>query len=42
MLGIKDLPKKLIAFREERDFQQFHKPKDLAVLLLLGLVCFQR
>jgi NTP pyrophosphatase (non-canonical NTP hydrolase) len=32
---IKHLIKKLIAFRDERDWQQFHKPKDLAISLAL-------
>jgi len=32
---INELTKKLIAFREERDWRQFHKPKDLAVSLSL-------
>ncbi len=32
---IKELTEKLIAFRKERDWEQFHKPKDLAVSLSL-------
>ena len=35
MNNIADLIKKLIAFRKERDWEQFHKPKDLAVSLSL-------
>ena len=26
-----DLQKKIIAFRDARDWKQFHKPKDLAI-----------
>lgn len=33
--NINDLTEKLIAFRKERDWEQFHKPKDLAVSLSL-------
>ncbi len=33
--NIADLTEKLIAFRKERDWEQFHKPKDLAVSLSL-------
>ncbi len=35
MDNIQGLTKKLIAFRKERDWSQFHKPKDLAVSLSL-------
>ncbi len=31
MLSLEELQKKIIAFRNERDWQQFHKPKDLAM-----------
>lgn len=31
--SIQDLIQKLIAFRDERDWQQFHNPKDLAAAL---------
>ena len=33
MSDIADLTKKLIAFRDVRDWKQFHNPKDLAVAL---------
>src|SRR3989338_4361258 len=32
---ITELTKKLIAFRDARDWKQFHKPKDLAISLSL-------
>src|SRR3989338_11101844 len=35
MKNIEELTKKLIAFRDARDWKQFHKPKDLAVSLSL-------
>ena len=35
MSGIQDLTKKLIDFRNARDWQQFHNPKDLALSLTL-------
>lgn len=35
MPNLEDLQKKIIAFRDERDWKQFHKPKDLAVALSL-------
>jgi len=35
MPNIDELTKKLIAFRNARDWKQFHKPKDLAVSLSL-------
>ncbi len=34
-MTIEDLTKKIIAFRDERDWQQFHNPKDVALSLLL-------
>jgi NTP pyrophosphatase (non-canonical NTP hydrolase) len=33
MSDIKNITEKLIAFRDERDWAQFHNPKDLAVAL---------
>lgn len=35
MSEIKELTKKVIAFRDERDWKQFHKPKDVAISLAL-------
>lgn len=35
MADIKSLTKKLIDFRKARDWEQFHKPKDLAISLAL-------
>ena len=35
MKKLKELTKKLIAFREARDWNKFHKPKDLAISLSL-------
>ena len=35
MDNIKKLTKKLIAFRNERDWEQFHNPKDVALSLTL-------
>ncbi len=35
MKNIDELTQKLIAFRREREWEQFHKPKDLAVSLSL-------
>ncbi len=35
MMNLEDLQKKIIAFRDERDWKQFHTPKDLAVGLSL-------
>jgi NTP pyrophosphatase (non-canonical NTP hydrolase) len=35
MKNIKEITKKLIEFREARDWKQFHKPKDLALSLSL-------
>ena len=34
-MDIKELQKKVIEFREERDWAQYHNPKDLAVSLSL-------
>lgn len=33
--SIKDLTDKLVAFREARDWKQFHNPKDLAISISL-------
>jgi NTP pyrophosphatase (non-canonical NTP hydrolase) len=33
MSEIKELTKLLVAFRNERDWEQFHNPKDLAIAL---------
>jgi len=35
MKNLEELTKRLVAFREARDWKQFHKPKDLAVSLSL-------
>lgn len=35
MKGIEEITKKLIAFRKERNWERFHRPKDLAVSLSL-------
>ena len=35
MLSLDDLQKKIIAFRDERDWKQFHTPKDMAISLAL-------
>jgi NTP pyrophosphatase (non-canonical NTP hydrolase) len=35
MKNIKDLTKEIIAFRDARDWKQFHNPKDLALSLVL-------
>ncbi len=35
MPNIKELTEKLVQFRKERDWEQFHKPKDLAISLAL-------
>lgn len=35
MADLADLQKRVIAFRDARDWEQFHNPKDLAVSLLL-------
>lgn len=35
MSEIKELTKKVIKFRDARDWKQFHKPKDLAISLSL-------
>lgn len=34
-MNLEDLQKKIIAFRDERDWKQFHTPKDLATGLTL-------
>lgn len=35
MSDIKELTKKIIAFRDARDWKQFHNPKDVALSLML-------
>ena len=35
MNTIQELTKKIIMFRDERDWKQFHNPKDLAISLVL-------
>lgn len=35
MSSIKELTKKIVAFRDARDWKQFHTPKDLAISLSL-------
>lgn len=35
MKNISDLTKRIIAFRDARDWKQFHNPKDLALSLVL-------
>ncbi len=35
MADVDSVTKKLLAFRKERDWEQFHKPKDLAISLTL-------
>jgi NTP pyrophosphatase (non-canonical NTP hydrolase) len=35
MKNLEDATKKMIAFRDERDWKQFHNPKDLAISLSL-------
>lgn len=35
MSGLKELQKQVVAFRDARDWQQFHKPKDCAISLVL-------
>src|ERR1035437_1679832 len=35
MTKIEDLAKRIIAFRDARDWKQFHNPKDLALSLVL-------
>lgn len=37
-MNIKDLQKKIIEFRDKRDWKQFHKPKDLSISLVLEAV----
>lgn len=33
--NLENLTKKIVEFRDERDWQQFHNPKDLAISLVL-------
>jgi NTP pyrophosphatase (non-canonical NTP hydrolase) len=35
MANINEITKKIVAFRDARDWKQFHNPKDLAISLLL-------
>lgn len=35
MSDIKDMQKRIVAFRDARDWKQFHNPKDMALSLLL-------
>ena len=35
MADIKDLTKKIVAFRDERDWKQYHNQKDMAISLAL-------
>lgn len=35
MSDLSDLQKKIVAFRDERDWKQFHNPKDMAISLAL-------
>lgn len=35
MKNINDLTKRIIAFRDARDWKQFHNPKDLAISMVL-------
>lgn len=35
MADIEDLTSKIVKFRDQRDWKQFHNPKDLAISLLL-------
>ncbi len=35
MSEIEELQQKIVTFRDERDWKQFHNPKDLAISLLL-------
>ncbi|NCN82701.1 MAG: nucleotide pyrophosphohydrolase [Candidatus Pacebacteria bacterium] len=37
MSDIQDLTKQIIKFRDQRDWKQFHTPKDLVISLLLEL-----
>lgn len=45
IVELKDIVKKIIDFRDERDWKQFHNPKDLAISLNIEaselLECFQ-
>jgi hypothetical protein len=36
VLEIKELQKKVIEFRDARDWGQYHNPKDLAISLILA------
>lgn len=38
MKNIDDLTKRIIAFRDSRDWKQFHNPKDVAMSLVLEAV----
>ena len=35
MSSIKEFEKRILAFRDERNWKQFHKPKDMALSLML-------
>jgi dCTP diphosphatase len=35
MSDLNDLQKRIVEFRDERDWKQFHKPKDMAISLCL-------
>lgn len=35
MTELQEFMEKIVAFRDERDWKQFHKPKDLAISLML-------
>ncbi len=35
LMDIKELQEKIIKFRDQRDWKQFHNPKDLAISMLL-------
>jgi NTP pyrophosphatase (non-canonical NTP hydrolase) len=35
MISLEEVQKKIIAFRDERDWKQFHKPKDMAISLAI-------
>ena len=35
MTSLEDLTKRIVAFRDARDWKQFHNPKDMAISLLL-------
>ena len=40
MKDLNELTKRIIAFRDARDWKQFHNPKDLAISLVLGIIGF--